>query len=95
MAADAMIHLVLAVRRASTGESVRWSHWVMARREQAAPIFIASGLVIAGFAVFTLSEFPPTVRFGGAVVFGTVVAAFGALVLLPFLACGGPVGDDA
>ncbi len=85
----------MAVRRVSAGELVRWSHWVAARREQATPIFIASGLVIAGFAVFTLSEFPPTVRFGGAVVFGTVVAAFGALVLLPFLACRGPVADEA
>ena len=54
-----------------------------------------SWLRLAGFSVFTLSEFPPTVRFGGAVVFGTVVAVFGALVLLPFLACAGPAEDDA
>ena len=86
MAADAMIHLVLAVRRRASGAEVAWDHWVEARREQAVPILISAVVVAAGFAVFTLSEFPPTQRFGGAVVFGTLVAGFGALVVLPFLA---------
>ena len=86
MAADAMIHLVLAVRRQAAGARLTWVHWVAARREQATPILIATGLVVAGFAIFTLSAFPPTRRFGLAVVFGTLVAAFGALILLPYLA---------
>ena len=90
MAADAMIHLALAVRREAGGAPATWRHWVAARREQATPILVASG-----FAIFTLSSFPPTRRFGIAVVFGTLVAAFGALVLLPRLAgprqgAGGP-----
>jgi predicted RND superfamily exporter protein len=90
MAADAMIHLVLAVRRRADGAVITWAHWVAARREQATPILISTGLVISGFAIFTLSVFPPTRRFGGAVIFGTLVAAFGALVLLPALAAPRP-----
>lgn len=95
MAADAMIHLVLAVRRRAAGARVGWEHWVVARREQATPILVSATLVASGFAIFTLSVFPPTRRFGIAVVFGTLVAAFGALVLLPSLAGprGAPTGD--
>jgi predicted RND superfamily exporter protein len=86
MAADAMIHLVLSVRRHAAGVRVTWADWVAARREQATPILIATVVVCSGFAIFTLSVFPPTRRFGMAVVFGSLVAAFGALVLLPWLA---------
>ena len=86
MAADAMIHLVLAVRRRAAGAPIRFEHWMAARREQAAPILISALVVCAGFAIFALSTFPPTRRFGLAVVFGTAVAAFGALILLPALA---------
>jgi predicted RND superfamily exporter protein len=86
MAADSMIHLVSAVRRQSPGEPIGWSDWVAARREQGFPILVSSTVVCAGFAIFAFSSFPPNQRFGLSVVFGTLVAASAALILLPVLA---------
>jgi len=86
MAADAMIHLVSAVRRQSIGGQTGWSGWVAARREQGVPILVSTTVVCAGFALFAFSTFPPNQRFGLAVVFGTLVAAAATLILVPVLA---------
>jgi predicted RND superfamily exporter protein len=43
----------------------------------------ATGIICAGFGIFVLSTFPPTQRFGLAVILGTVTAATMALVVLP------------
>ena len=86
MGADAMIHLVSAVRRQGAGGPIDWNTWVAARREQGFPILVSSTVVCAGFAIFAFSSFPPNQRFGLAVVFGTLVAAAAALIVVPVLA---------
>ncbi len=86
MAADAMIHLVSAVRRQGASGRIGWKEWVAARREQGFPILVSSTVVCAGFAIFAFSSFPPNQRFGLSIVFGTLIAAAAALILLPVLA---------
>ena len=50
------------------------------------PILGATGIICAGFGIFVLSSFPPTQRFGLAVILGTTAAATMSLVVLPRLA---------
>ena len=57
----------------------------LGQREQAPGIFAFFVVVTAGFAIFLLSNFPPTQRFGLAVVVGTAVAAMMALWVFPGL----------
>lgn len=86
--ADAMIHLVVRVRSlAAAGVSRPWPTALGTIRS---PVLGATAIVCAGFGMFVLSSFPPTRRFGAAVVFGTLAAAFMALVVLPRLADGTP-----
>jgi len=47
------------------------------------PVLSATLLICVGFGIFTLSTFPPTQRFGFAVILGTMTAATVALVALP------------
>jgi predicted RND superfamily exporter protein len=46
----------------------------------------AAGILALGFGLFALSSFPPTRRFGIAVVVGLAAAAVLTLVVLPWLA---------
>ena len=83
MGVDSMIHLVVRVRRLrgqgfSTEES-----WSAARHQILRPVLSATLLICVGFGIFTLSTFPPTQRFGFAVILGTMTAATVALVALP------------
>jgi len=49
--------------------------------------YIANLLVICcGFGIFLLSNFPPTLRFGVFVIFGSATAASAAVLLFPWLA---------
>ena len=81
VAVDSMIHFGAAWRRArERGEDVR-----AAQREQAPGIIAFFIVVTAGFSIFLLSDFPPTQRFGLAVVLGTAVAAVMALWVFPGL----------
>ena len=81
MGVDSMIHLVVRVRRLwSTGVEVPWA---AALSQIRAPVLGATGIICAGFGIFVLSSFPPTQRFGLAVILGTVTAAAMALVVLP------------
>jgi len=89
MAVDAMIHLTAAARREAKNGKTTWKNWVAARHDQGASILNSALIIAAGFAIFALSTFPPTQRFGIAVVFGTVIAAFAALVVLPVFAAAG------
>src|SRR3981081_3035512 len=83
IAIDSMIHLVFGVRRAQRdGKKVspqrvlpvaEWAAWVAAREEQWRGIVYSDVIIAAGFAIFVLSDFPPTQRFGLAVVFGTLI----------------------
>jgi uncharacterized protein len=94
--ADSMIHLVVRVRRLSAaGEA---SPWAVAVAQIGPAVLGATAIVCAGFGIFALSSFPPTQRFGLAVIVGTFTAATMALVVLPRLAClrrGGTVSLSA
>lgn len=81
VASDALLHLAADWRRArADGQGS-----AAARALQSQGPSIAAGALIigAGFAVFLFSAFPPTQRFGIAVLLGTVIAAIMALWVLP------------
>ena len=83
LGSDAMIHLVVRVRRLTrAGDSDPWNHGVA---QIGRAVIGATGIVAAGFGIFALSTFPPTQRFGLAVILGTAAAAALALVVLPGL----------
>ena len=82
--ADSMIHLVVRVRaQQAGGDATPWSSGV---RQIGRPVVGATAIICAGFGIFTLSSFPPTQRFGLAVIVGTLAAATMALVVLPRIA---------
>ena len=80
-----MIHLVVRVRRLSVLDEPE--PWSAAVAQIGRPVLGASAIIVAGFGIFALSSFPPTQRFGLAVIVGTVTAASMALLVLPRLAC--------
>jgi predicted RND superfamily exporter protein len=82
--ADSMIHLVVRARRLSSGGAA--SPWPEAVQQLSRPVFGATGIICAGFGLFALSSFPPTQRFGLAVVVGTLAAVTMALIVLPRVA---------
>jgi predicted RND superfamily exporter protein len=86
MGVDSMIHLVIRMRRLATSETEEWTAWLAARDQLWRPIVGATLIICAGFGIFGLSSFPPTQRFGYAVILGTLTAATMALVALPFAA---------
>jgi predicted RND superfamily exporter protein len=85
MAIDSMVHLVFAVTRAQRDGKQGWEAWVAGRREQWRGIVYSDVIIAAGFAIFALSNFPPTQRFGLVVMAGTVVDILSNLFLLPLL----------
>lgn len=85
MGVDSMIHLASRVRRIDGGAARADGSWQAAKSELAAPVATACVVVCAGFGVFAFSDFPPTRRFGLAVVLGTVAATTVALGALPRL----------
>jgi predicted RND superfamily exporter protein len=83
LGSDAMIHLVVRVRRLTrAGDDDPWTNGVA---QIGRAVIGATGIVAAGFGIFVLSTFPPTQRFGLAVILGTAAAALLALVVLPGL----------
>jgi predicted RND superfamily exporter protein len=90
MGVDSMIHLVVRVRRLSSAGTE--APWAAALGQIRAPVLGATGIICAGFGIFVLSSFPPTQRFGLAVILGTVTAATMALVVLPLLVSRGTAG---
>ena len=84
MGVDSMIHLVLRVRRLWPESKTAWEAWSNARAQMWQPVLGATLIICAGFGIFSLSAFPPTQRFGLAVVLGTLTAATMTLVTLPF-----------
>jgi len=87
---DSMIHLAAAarrLRREGLAPGAAWdSVWVKARARLARPVAGAGTILAAGFGLFLLSSFPPTRRFGLAVVLGIGAATVFTLVVLPWLA---------
>jgi predicted RND superfamily exporter protein len=86
MAIDSMVHLVFSVRRAQQAVQHGWAAWVEGRQEQWRGIVFSDVVIGAGFAIFALSSFPPTQRFGLVVLAGTVIDILSNLFVLPVLA---------
>jgi uncharacterized protein len=85
---DAMIHVLVWVRRHPAG--IRsWAAWASVCSRLWKPILYSMSVVCAGFGIFLLSGFPPTQRFGGSVVLGTLLLPLSALFLLPWFATAG------
>jgi len=84
IAVDALIHLAIAVRRYQRKDifSVAWSKALSA---QSRGILASTGIIAIGFLIFAYSGFPPTARFGGAIVVGAAFAGVAALTLFPIL----------
>jgi predicted RND superfamily exporter protein len=85
IAIDSMIHLVFAVGRAQRDGKQGWAAWVAAREEQWRGIVYSDLIIAVGFAIFILSNFPPTQRFGLVVLAGCVVDIVANLFVLPLL----------
>jgi predicted RND superfamily exporter protein len=83
---DSMIHLAAAARRARARGLEPAAAWIAARGEMVRPVLGATLVVAVGFGIFALSSFPPTQRFGMAVVLGTLAAAAVTLGVLPVAA---------
>ncbi len=83
MGVDSMIHLVVRARRFRRAGLA--APWDAALDRVRAPVLSATAILGTGFGIFVLSSFPPTRRFGLAVVLGTVTAATLTLVVLPRL----------
>jgi predicted RND superfamily exporter protein len=86
MGIDEMIHLGYAVRRSRGGTAQTWSAWERALRELWRPILASALIVGAGFALFMLSQFPPTQRLGLLVSTGAMATDAVVLLVLPALA---------
>jgi predicted RND superfamily exporter protein len=86
MGIDSMIHTVSAVRRRTSKGIDSKSAWLQARARLWKPILSSMLIVSAGFAIFGLSAFPPTQRFGISIVLGTILASVSTVFVLPLLA---------
>jgi uncharacterized protein len=82
---DATIHVLIWVRRHPSGAR-SWEAWASVCSRLWKPVFYSMSVVCAGFAIFMLSGFPPTQRFGFSVVLGTVLTPLAALFMLPWFA---------
>jgi uncharacterized protein len=85
IAIDSMIHLVFGVRRAQADGKKGWAAWLAAREEQWRGIAYSDVIIAAGFAIFLLSDFPPTQRFGVVVLAGCIIDILANLFVLPLL----------
>jgi len=95
MGVDSMIHLAVRARRLRTAGVAPADAWFEARTQLWRPIVGASLIICAGFGIFGLSAFPPTQRFGVAVILGTVTAATLTLIAVPLGAVGRRSGGRA
>lgn len=86
MGIDAMIHLTHGYRRLATKVPHHYDDWLRARRRLWEPILTSMFIICLGFGIFFFSSFPPTRRFGGSIVFGSLMSAIIALFIFPLLA---------
>ncbi len=92
---DAMVHLLVWVRRHKAGSMLSRRAWSDVCGRLWKPIVYSLTVVSLGFGIFILSSFPPTQRFGIAVILGTLIAPLAALFVLPWLATVGTSRSDA
>jgi len=85
IAIDSMIHLVFGVRRAQRDGKKGWDAWVAGREEQWRGTVYSDLIFAVGFAIFALSDFPPTQRFGLVILFGLIIDILANLFVLPLL----------
>jgi predicted RND superfamily exporter protein len=81
---DALIHTAMAVKR-RLSEYDLMAALSGALQEQSQGVMLSTGIIALGYAVFAFSEFPPTVRFGGAIVIGALFAGMSTLTVFPLL----------
>lgn len=75
MGIDSMIHMIKSFNRTKNWQTVRDELWQ--------PILTSMFVVAIGFGIFLCSTFPPTQRFGGTILCGTVLSALIALYIMP------------
>ncbi len=85
MGIDFIIHIVYAYRRSKKQRPKLPQRWLHIRKLMWEPIISSLFIICSGFSIFFFSLFPPTQRFGGAIVFGTILAAIIALFIFPLL----------
>jgi len=83
MGIDSMIHMVIVMRRYLDKKMGFWQAWLNARKELLWPVVSSVCIIGAGFGIFNFSLFPPTQRFGMAVVFGVILSVPITLFVLP------------
>jgi hypothetical protein len=86
MGIDAMIYMTFTYRRLKTTQLSSQDAWQLTRQKMWEPIITSMFIVATGFGIFFFSSFPPTQRFGGSIVFGTIVSAMTTLYIFPLLA---------
>jgi predicted RND superfamily exporter protein len=82
---DEMIHLGHRVRHARKRTGDLWAAWKEALADMWQPILASMLIVVSGFALFLLSDFPPTQRLGVLVCIGTALTDIVVLLMLPAL----------
>ena len=83
---DGMFHFVVQARRISSGKFGGWDIWQKARQLVWRPVTASTLIISLGFGIFGFSQFPPTQRFGLAVVGGMIISAIVVLLIFPRVA---------
>jgi predicted RND superfamily exporter protein len=83
---DEMIHLGYSVRRSRTQGRLVWQAWKDSLAHFWGPVLASMLIVTSGFALFLLSDFPPTRRLGILVCAGAAITDLVVLLVLPAIA---------
>jgi len=84
---DSMIHMVKYWRNIKQEGKITKQKWEKVRKRLWDPVLNTMSVITLGFGVFLFSQFPPTQRFGGIIVFGSLLAGLTALYLMPWFVC--------
>jgi uncharacterized protein len=82
---DSMMHMINRYQRMKTFFTIEKERWYDVQEHLWQPILTSSLVVILGFGIFLFSQFPPTQRFGGSIVIGTMIAVLASLFIMPSL----------
>ncbi len=85
MGVDAMIHMLIYVKKNYPDALESWQSWKQATAHYWRPVLYTALIIGAGFGIFSLSGFPPTQRFGIMVVIGALMAPCTALIAFAHL----------